>query len=95
MLSHIDRTNHPLLFAFNEYIYVDTAKASKAPQSASGTTISSVGIGVDAYLVDNLIVNLELNKPIKAPKANSYGLDNSSNSKKVKLFAGLKYMFSF
>jgi hypothetical protein len=93
--SHLDRINHPLLFAINEYIYIDSAKVSKVISPSSSKNVSSVGIGIDAYLVDNLIVNLELNKPIKAPKVNNSKLDSNANNKEVKLFAGLKYMFSF
>lgn len=91
-LSHLDSIDHSFLMGINEYIYVDSAKTSSEPGNVFGTRISSLGIGIDAYLVDHLVLNLELNKPIQYNKSR---LQESNDNKKVKLFATLRYNFSF
>lgn len=89
--SHLNKIDHPLLIGVNEYAYVNFAKVTEVPNGYSGTKILSFGAGIDAYLVDNVVVNLELNKPIQQDIA----VKNNANENQLKLFAGLKYFFSF
>jgi len=96
-ISHISVFDHPLLTAIDTYAYYDFAKVTKLINARSGNNLSSVGIGLDAYLVDNLVINLELNKPIvfNRYELNSTKDEVNTRSKRAKLFAGLKYFFSF
>ena len=63
----------------------DDPAGSKEIKSAK---LSSVGLGGDLYLADNIVFNLELN----------HRIDNKNYDKelkKLRLFAGLNYFFLF
>ncbi len=91
-LSHYSSFIHPLFIGLNKYVYYENGIASIRDSQNStklkSAKLSSVGLGGDLYLVDNLVFNVELNHRI--------GDKNYDKElKKLRLFAGLNYFFLF
>ncbi len=91
-LSHYSSFIHPLFIGLNKYVYYENSIASIRDSQNStklkSAKLSSVGLGGDLYLVDNLVFNVELNHRI--------GDKNYDKElKKLRLFAGLNYFFLF
>ena len=91
-LSHYSNFKHPLFVGLNKYVYYENGVASIRDSSDSkklkSAKLSSIGLGGDLYLVDNLVFNLELNHRIDDK-------NYDKELKKLRLFAGLHYFFLF
>ena len=91
-ISHFSNFIHPLFVGLNKYAYYENGIASirDAPgnKKIKSAKLSSIGVGGDLYLADNLVFNLELN----------HRIDNKNYDKelkKLRLFSGLNYFFLF
>ena len=91
-LSHYSDFIHPLFVGFNKYVYYENGIASirdtKNSKELKSAKLSSIGLGGDLYLVDNLVFNVEINHRIDDK-------NYDKELKKLRLFAGLNYFFLF
>ena len=91
-LSHYSSLKHPLFVGLNKYVYCENGVASirrhEDTKKLKSAILSSIGLGVDLYLVDNLVFNVGVNHRI-----DDKNYDKKLN--KLKLFAGLNYFFLF
>ncbi len=87
---------HPFFLSHKEYVYLDNAYVWNNVESkykAKRGNATSVGIGSDITLRDNLVFNLEYSMPIREKLTGS--LVKKSEKAKSKIFAGVDYLFAF
>ncbi|MEQ9116510.1 MAG: ShlB/FhaC/HecB family hemolysin secretion/activation protein [Rickettsiales bacterium] len=88
--------DHPLLASHREYIYIDDAhvisNVSDNTKPKSGS-ITSVGIGSEISVVDNITFNVEFSKPISEQTKG----DERTRKKrpKSKVYIGMEYAYMF
>jgi hemolysin activation/secretion protein len=89
-ISYLQSVKHPLVFMLRPYAYYEYAIGSSYPQDnkdSANFRNDALGAGIDIFLVDNIVLNLEYNRKV--------GPDEKIIKKKSNVFAGLIYNFSF
>jgi hemolysin activation/secretion protein len=92
-LSHTSSFYHHFFLGRRTYGFIDTGYANNTLFKTE-STLSSVGIGNDLFLRDNIILTLEVAKPLITDKKFNQAKKDRSN-KKLKFFGEISYLFNF
>ena len=91
-LSHFTNLSHALFYGLDKYAYYeyDVAKCRSASNDRQivSASLGAIGAGVDLYLVDKLVLNVEMNQ-----RLSQKNYDNTNSKRRI--FAGIKYYFMF
>ena len=92
-LSYYGKLQHHFFLGYKAYGFIDIGHA-KNDVFKTSATLASTGIGSDVFLRDNIVLTIELTKPLIIDKKyNQRPIDRST--KNLKVFGEIAYFFNF